>query len=408
MNRIVAGSRRLPPAVADGLLAAFFSVLAQVELHVEADDGYRGGPLWLNGPLEAVFTVLLLLRSAFPRTTLLLMCAWMVLPTLATTHTLLFWGNFLPLMLVNYTVARNDGGRLGRWSWAVCVASMMTLAIRFSELRSASAVAFPLVMFGATSALGALVRHLARQHEELARALSQLAEQQRIRETEAVEAERRRIAIEMHDVVAHAVSLMAVQVGAARLQLESVNAPVPSQLRAAEETGRGAIADLRRSLGVMQGRGSAGDLDPVPDLSGLTALVARFEDAGLEVEVDRNDDGALPPSVQLVVYRIVQESLTNALKHAGRTRATVSVRQSAESVAVAVTNSVGVGPIAEPHGGGHGLAGMRERVAMYDGELRADATPDGGFAVTARLPLAAGTHVPVQDVGMAATPVGPA
>jgi signal transduction histidine kinase len=386
VSSLIERVRRVPPGAVDGLLATFSTVLAQVELHTSADDGYRGGPLWLNSPLEVVFTMLLLLRTARPRVTLALMCAWLVLPTLVTTHTLLFWGNFLPLMLVNYTVARVDRGWLGRWSWLVCTACVMTMALRFPDLRSPVSAAFPLVMFGAPSALGVLVRRLAAQRADLARALAELADQQQLREVEAVEAERRRIAAEMHDVVAHAVSLMAVQVGAARLQLESGGVDVPPQLRAAEETGRRAVADLRRSLGVVRGASAPVDLDPVPDLSALPGLVRRFEDAGLKIELACTDTDGLPASLQLAAYRIVQESLTNVLKHAGQVPVAVRVDRSEDVVDVRVVNRAGTAPSATA-GAGHGLTGMQERVGMYDGALVAGETADGGFEVRARLVL---------------------
>jgi signal transduction histidine kinase len=383
--RSVARVPRVPVAVVDGGLALCFTVLAQIELHSRADDGYRGGPLWLNSPLEVVFTMSLLLRSARPRLTLALMCAWMVLPTLVTAHTLLFWGNFLPLMLVNYTVARVDRGWLGRFSWLLCVVCVMSLALRFPDLRTLGSAAFPLVMFGAPSALGVLVRRLADQREELARALAELAAHQDLREREAVDGERRRIAVELHDVVAHAVSLMAVQVGAARLQLEAQGVLVPPQLRAAEETGRNAVADLRRSLGAMRGSAAAPDLAPVPDLNALPALLARFEDAGLRIDLQHTDSGELPPSLQLAAYRIVQEGLTNVLKHAGQVAVSVTLEHEPERLLVRVVNAPGKGQAAA--GAGHGLTGMRERVAMYDGCLSCGATDDGGFEVMADFPL---------------------
>lgn len=382
-----------PPAwLLDAALALGFGVLEQVELHTSTDDGYRAGPMSLNVVLQLLFAPILLLRSRRPRLALALMCVWLVVPTLVTGRTLLFWGNFLPLMLVNYTVARTDRGWLGRWSWLVCVACVMTLALRVPDLRSLNQVAFPVVMLGVPSALGVLVRRLATQRSELAAALAELTDQQRLREQSAVAGERRRIAAEMHDVVAHAVSLMAVQVGAARLQLEAARVAVPPQLRAAEETGRSAVADLRRSLGVLKEDGTAAELEPVPDLEGIAPLVARFEDAGLQVEVDTRLSSVLPPSLQLSAYRIVQESLTNVLKHAGAARVTVEVTEGERVLTVRVANGPGAqttGPAPSRRPAGHGLAAMRERVAMYDGTLRSARTGNGGFEVVATLPVPA-------------------
>lgn len=377
--------RRLPAVAVDGVLAVFFTALAQVELHVNADDGYKAGPLWLNSPLEVLCTSPLLLRSTRPRLTLALMGTAMAGPALVTGHSLLFWGNFLPLMLVNYTVARTQRDWLGRWSWLVCTVIVMAFAVHMSEIRTWGSPAFPLVMFGATWGAGMLVRRHSDQSRALADALGRLAVEQDRREEAAVDAERRRIAAEMHDVVAHAVSLMTMQVGAARMQLEADGREVPPQLWAAEETGRRAVGELRRALGVMRGAAEAGALEPVPGLQSLTALVRRFDDAGVPVSLDVGDTGELPDSLELAAYRIVQEALTNVVKHAGKVPTAVAVRMVGDALVVDVRSAPGrTVPSATV---GHGLAGMRERVAMYDGTLEAGPTADGGFVVAARIPV---------------------
>ncbi|MGN6132586.1 MAG: sensor histidine kinase [Nocardioidaceae bacterium] len=376
---------RVSPAVLDGLLAVFFTVLAQVELRVQADDGYKAGPLWLNTPLELLCTLPLLVRSTRPRLALALMGTALAGPALFVGHTLLFWGNFLPLMMVNYTVARTQRGWLGRWSWLVCTAIGMVFALHMPELRTWSTPVFPLVMFGATSAAGLLVRRLSEQRTALANALTRLAAEQSLREEAAAGAERRRIAAEMHDVVAHAVSLMTMQVGAARLELESTGGAVPSQLRAAEDTGRRAVDELRRTLGVLRQNEETGALEPLPGVETLPALVPLFAAAGVPVTMRIGATGDLPASMQLAAYRIVQEALTNVVKHAGHVAAVVEVDQAAGQLTVRVRNSPGRSPGSLP--GGHGLAGMRERVAMFGGTVEAGTTPEGGFEVRAVLPV---------------------
>lgn len=396
--RSAVAGRRIPAVVVDGVLAVFFTALAQVELHVNADDGYKAGPLWLNSPLEVLCTSPLLLRSTRPRLTLALMGTAMAGPALFTGHTLLFWGNFLPLMLVNYTVARTQDGWSGRWSWLVCTVIVMTFAVHMSEIRTWGSPAFPLVMFGATWGAGMLVRRHSDQSRALADALSRLAVEQDRREEAAVDAERRRIAAEMHDVVAHAVSLMTMQVGAARMQLEADGRGVPPQLWAAEESGRRAVGELRRALGVMRGADEAGALEPVPGLHSLAALVRRFDDAGVPVSLEVGDTEDLPDSLELAVYRIVQEALTNVVKHAGKVPTTVAVRMAGADLLVHVRSAPGGGvPEVAP---GHGLTGMRERVAMYGGTLDAGPTADGGFEVAARIPVPARS----DELGRAVAP----
>ncbi|MGN6577145.1 MAG: sensor histidine kinase [Nocardioides sp.] len=377
----------MPPVVLDGLLAVFFTVLAQAELRIQVDDGYQAGPLWLNTPLELLCTLPLALRSARPRLALLLMGAAMAGPALLVGHTLLFWGNVLPLMLVNYTVARTEAGWLGRWSWLACTGIGMVFALHMPELRTWGTPVFPLVMFGATSAAGRLVRRLSDQGAALRNALDRLAAEQAFREEAAVDAERRRMAAEMHDVVAHAVSLMTMQVGAARLELEAADVAVPPQLRAAEDTGRRAAGELRRALGVVRATDATGDLEPLPDLRTLSALVPRFAAAGVPVTVRICETRDLPASLQLAAYRIVQEALTNVVKHAGHVPVAVDVvEEPPGQLTVTVRNAPGCRSVA-PTAGGHGLAGMRERVAIFGGSLQAGATSDGGFEVRASLPV---------------------
>ena len=239
---------RVPPVAIDGLLAALFTVLAQLELHLQLDDGYKAGPLWLNSPLQVLVTLPLLLRSVRPRLAWILMVLALGVPSLFVAHTLLFWGDFLPLMILNYTVARRDGGWAGRWSWLVCTAIVELGAIHLDQIHVFSDLPFPLVMFAATSGAGQLGSG-AQQATPGAVAGARpaglragTARRSRSRGSRHGE-ERGRIAGEMHDVVAHAVSLMVVQVGAARMKLAEA---APPELRFAEDTGRQALVELRR------------------------------------------------------------------------------------------------------------------------------------------------------------------
>ncbi len=379
--------RRPPPIVVDGVLAALFTVLAQVELHLSWDDGYRAGPLWLNSALQVLVTLPLALRSSKPRLSFALMCSAVALPSLFVGRTILFWGNMLPLMVVVFTVAR---ARRLWWAWAAPVATLSgaAVAIHNEEMPFTDAF-FALVMFGAAQFAGQLVGRITEQRSQLATLLAQRAAEQGLREEQAVHEERRRIAAEMHDVIAHAVSLMTIQVGAVRLRLETTGQPVPDELRAAEDTGRRALAELRRTLGVMRRPDSESALEPLPDLSDVGTLVDRFRAAGLDVSSRIEVADGLPESIQLAAYRIVQEALTNVLRHAGKVSADVAVQGTHDELIVSVRNGSGsAGPAGE---GGHGLRGMRERVAMFGGSLAAAPTGDGGFAVSARLPLAAST-----------------
>ena len=202
----------------------------------------------------------------------------------------------------------------------------------------------------------------------------------------AVAEERARIARELHDIVAHAVSVMVLQVGAVRHQLPEAMAEDRNALRSVEQAGRGALAEMRRLLSVMRRDGDGVELAPQPGLDGLDSLVQEIGRAGLPVELHLDGERfPLPPGIDLSAYRIVQEGLTNALKHARASHAEVTVRYGPDEVEIEVHDD---GTGATPSDGyGHGLIGIRERVRLYGGEMTAGRTNGGGFTLSTRLPL---------------------
>jgi len=213
---------------------------------------------------------------------------------------------------------------------------------------------------------------LARERDEKARA--------------AAAEERARIARELHDVVAHSVSTMVLQAGGARQVLRSHPDEADEALRSAERTGRQALRELRRLLGILR-TDEGPQLDPQPGVADVEPLVEQMREAGLPVDLELSGQPlAVAPGFDLAAYRIVQEALTNVLKHAGRVETTVRLDFAADALDLVIRNR---GPIPEQNGDGqgHGLVGMRERVALYGGSLRAGPDDDGGFTVHARLPL---------------------
>ena len=192
--------------------------------------------------------------------------------------------------------------------------------------------------------------------------------------------EQARMARELHDIIGHSVSVMTIQAAAAGDAFDSRPAQVREALRAIESTGRETLAELRRLLaGVQRDETFA----PAPGLENLGALVERVRSAGLAVELSA-EPASLPPSVDLSAYRIVQEALTNTLKHARATTARVDVRQRNGALEIEVVDD-GQGAVAVTPG--HGIIGMRERAALFGGELTAGPGPGGGFAVRARIPV---------------------
>ena len=203
----------------------------------------------------------------------------------------------------------------------------------------------------------------------------------------AVAEERARIARELHDIVAHSVSVMVLQVGAVRHNLADERAEDGEALRAVERAGRTALAEMRRLLGAMRNEGEEAELFPQPGLDGLDSLLEQVGRAGLPVELHvEGDECQLPRAIELSAYRIVQEGLTNALKHARATRADVTMRYEPMALQLEIRDD-GLGSTTSD-GLGHGLVGIRERVKIYGGEMSAGVANGGGFVLTTRLPLA--------------------
>ncbi|HYM57836.1 MAG TPA: sensor histidine kinase [Solirubrobacteraceae bacterium] len=208
------------------------------------------------------------------------------------------------------------------------------------------------------------------------------------RERVAVGEERARIARELHDVVAHSVGVMVVQAQGARRVLDRDPERAGEALRSIEETGRSALTEMRRSLGVLREEGSGAALEPQPGIGDLDGLVEDARGAGLEIELRvAGEPRALPPGIDLSAYRIVQEALTNTIKHAGATHARIAVRYGERELELEVSDDGTGAATANGSHQGHGLVGMRERVALYGGELWTGSGSDAGYSVRARIPL---------------------
>jgi signal transduction histidine kinase len=204
---------------------------------------------------------------------------------------------------------------------------------------------------------------------------------------DAVDEERGRIARELHDVVAHAMGVMVVQAGAARVVIDRDPASAADSLQRIEDTGRTGLAEMRRLVGILEADDQA-DLEPQPGLDQLDQLLERMRESGLPVEARvEGTPRHLPPGVDLTAYRVVQEALTNALKHGAGAHARVLLRYGDDALGLEIADD-GRGP--PPDGtqtAGHGLIGMRERVALFGGSLEAGERGGGGFVVRAKIPL---------------------
>jgi signal transduction histidine kinase len=234
-------------------------------------------------------------------------------------------------------------------------------------------------IFGGTWLAGRAMRRRRRREREL---IVEREEQARA----AVLEERTRIARELHDVVAHAISVIVLQARGARHALDAEPEDARGAIDAIEHTASQALREMRRLLGVLREDGGDVALAPQPSLAHLDVLVGHVREAGLPVDVRVEGTAReLAPAVDLSAYRIVQEALTNALKHAGPTRARVVIRYGEDSIQLEVEDSGKGG--ATTQDGGHGLAGIRERVELFGGDLESGPRSNGGYAVRATLPL---------------------
>jgi signal transduction histidine kinase len=329
LSVLPAAVRRLWPRA----VLAVVTVASAVVLALSAGD---------PAPALAVAFVIYLIPSRFPRRQAL----WLLGGTLAA----------LVIGLAVFAVTRHGGSQIG------------------GERAALASLAENALLVGGSW----VISYLVVQRHAYAQALAQQAERD----------DRIRIARELHDVVAHGLSLIAVQAGVANWVVESQPAEAARALASIEEISRGALREMRALLGVLRVEGDpdAGpDLTPAHGLADLKELADRVTAAGITVALQvRGKPAAISPGLDLAAYRVVQEAATNVIKHSGARSCEVSVSYQAGALTVRVTDD---GQATACNPGGHGIKGMRERVAMYDGTFEAGPRPDGGFAVTARFPL---------------------
>jgi signal transduction histidine kinase len=370
---------RTHPVATDMILLAL--VLAVFEM--PAFDPYRhaGGPWW---PLWGLaVAVPLLWRRRYPVTVLAISLA--ATAGALVTRTGPDWGGLsLIAILLGPAVALSTAAAAVPNALSRQLAAISAVAIvATSIVRSATpdVVAAQIAVLAAAWLAGEAIR--ARRNE-----IAVLRDRVTQRSEQAANDERTRIARELHDVVAHQLSVIAVQAGAARLQLDE-HSPQAEGLLTIEDASRQALEDLRRALGVLRRGDLAGGVSPQPRLDELDRLADRLRQAGLPIELTTTGDvSAVPDGIAMSAYRIIQEALTNVLNHAGRVATTVRVGCTPDEIQLDVRNERSVAdgtPI--PDDGGHGLIGMRERVAAYGGSLQVGGLASGGFAVTARIPL---------------------
>jgi signal transduction histidine kinase len=394
MKERASGSRRLPTNAwlfdsALALVAAGLSTALFVFENGPVGSGLPRGTLALGYALALLHTLPLAARRRFPGPVLALSVAsGLAVAALGLPAVVLG----LAILVAVYSVAAYGGRWVSLAGLAAAELGSAAVQLTPGKFQAPTVVSNGLVI-GAAWLLGHFVgvrrAYTARleQTAELERARAELARR-------AVAEERLRLARELHDVVAHSISVIAVQSGVGAHIANTQPEEAAKALAAIEATSRAALTELRRLLGVLRQEGEPqGSLAPVPGLADLDALLAEVAKAGLAVRLRVEGTASpLPAGVDLSAYRIVQEALTNVVKHAGPASAQVTVGYHDQDVTVEVTDD-GSGVTAPTDDGqarvGHGLIGMRERVAVFGGDLEAGPRPSGGFRVAARLPYAA-------------------
>ena len=309
----------------------------------------------------------------------------------------------LSILILLYTLAAYRPRRVSLPGLCVCLVGAFVAVARWAPVQTGlfQKVLLAGVIFSGTALVAWVLGDSMRYRRAYLTALEDRAARlERERDAQAqiaAAAERARIARELHDVIAHNVSVMVVQADGASYALRTDPERAGQALAAISHTGRKALAEMRRLLGVLRSGDERADLAPVPGLDQLRELVEQARQAGMSVSLSLDGPPRpLPEGAELAAYRVVQESLTNTRKHGGlAAAAAVALRYEPDGLVLQVTDD-GLGAAAA-EGPGHGLTGMRERIEMYGGTIHAGPLPGGGYQVTARLPSAAPADRPVLD-----------
>jgi signal transduction histidine kinase len=373
---------RVPARVADAALALGLFALGQAEVWTPFNTSLGHGSSAVAAALGTVMTVPLAFRRLAPVAVALLVVVPTPLVAAFAPVRLLFFGGFLPLLVVTYTLASRAWTTRSLAAVVLPFAALLVVELEVAEFRKSGEVVFDWLWLGVAAVVGLVVRARSLRAE---RSESRVATLERERET-VLREERARIARELHDVIAHSVSVIVVQAGAAEPLVDEDPDQARDALRSIRSTASDALGEMRRLLGILRTTGDELVLNPQPSVAQLEQLLAQTRAAGLEVELRvEGKPQPLPAGLDLAAYRIVQEALTNTRKHGRASHADVELRYTPSALEVEVVDD-GAAPAAAASDGGHGLVGMRERVALYDGTLNAGAREGGGYVVRAVLP----------------------
>lgn len=392
MHRLRLTAGRLHGASLDLALAVVLFVAAELEMTLGTN---LEGPSWVNILAAAGATLPIAVRRRWPLAVVIAVSA--VVAAQEALNGDLLENSFAPVLVlpvIVYSVAAWSE-RPRAVAGLICALVLVWTTVALAAQSTTSDFLFTALLVFGPWLVGRIVAARVELAAELRDKADRLEREQEKQAELAVAGERARIARELHDVVAHNVSVMVVQAAAARRMLEHDPAKATEALASVEQTGRSALKEMRRMVGMLGQPDEELALAPQPSVAELDWLIERAREAGLDVDLTiEGEQKRLDSSVDLSAFRIVQEALTNTLKHAGPARAHVKLSYGRNDVVVDVSDD-GRGlprPLENGTGPGHGLVGMRERVAMLGGEIHAGYRKDGGFGVHATLPLEREEH----------------
>ena len=372
----------------DVALTVVLCVVAEIELRVSTQNVFAGRRSLAADSVLALVPVLpLIWRRVRPFASAAAVACGLTVVGAVFHATVLFFGGLLPFLIALYSASGYARAPIDRLALGLPALLIAPMPLYVETFRVPADYVFATVASVCAWVAGQAVRRWRRQSSLLADALAAVEAARDVQTRLAVAQERVNIARELHDVIAHSMSVMVLQASVARLEAEEHPAVSQEAVSVIETTGRQALAEMRRLLGVLRSEEVA-EVGPQPGLAALPDLLDGFRRAGLDVEVRRiGDTRPLLAAQDVSAFRIVQEALTNALKHGGPGQATLDLEFRADRLLLTVTNPVAHERVGPDLNGGHGLVGIRERAALFAGTCRAGHDGQGGFVTEVALPM---------------------
>jgi signal transduction histidine kinase len=372
----------------DGALAVLIGALGVAEIWVPFPSVSGEGSREASTVLVLLVSCALVFRRRWPLGTALFIMLSALVVGSVTPILILFWGQLVPMLVAIFSVARHGRGREPWYGALAASGTLIFVDLTVDVLQSLNEIIFHWTVFVLAWTAGYGLHTMERRAKESMQRAIEAEVGSAKRTMGAISQERTRIARELHDVVAHAISVMVVQAGAAEQVIDDDPDVARRALKTIRSTGTGALAEMRRMVTMLRDTDQVGELAPQPGVASLPALLEDAKAGGLDVVLTiEGTQRSLPAGVDLAMYRIIQESLTNVRRHAAASHVQVLLSYRDDNVEVSILDD-GHGASDLNNTSGHGLIGMRERAALYGGRVETASNNGAGFTVTATLPVA--------------------